>query len=469
MAIRPLRNDRQVHLYKRLLNHLLPCPADELLGYEHLQDLLEALEKMGIEHSDDPWSAKMFRGLREQVRALSLTELLGLLKRLYSSYDGMGAKTALFSSSPNKPEDGIATLDKLTRLLVRPQAMVNLEIQAFRVILDLILLQEQTGSWQHLVRGVKEGNTNANKVFQRLIIYGSMIGWMPRFIDYQSIRQGLMKNMAPYVLGMFPMADENAGTNRMARVPVPEDCVAVCNHAYSELVKKHESTSLGLHRLVSWFESYRSEFQEHSDRLWSEIRTNATRGLKPTGDLVKITVAPLAAGGYRYLELLPQQRFPETKARFWIVLPDNEHRITVEQTLNDSRLVSPFPSADAFSQSIDCIQKFMAIHCLWKITTGKLRERVRHTRTDSAEREREATNRARPQSVRPFFRWLPPDYEATRRALERAAQAFGYLPPEGKTFVQSDGLETYQLAEFREPTQPPTLLYSQEDLGYTED
>lgn len=327
-------------------------------------------------------------------------------------------------------------------------------------------------SWDDLVSGAKAGNESARQVFRRAV------GMIQHLLNPKVVFESRDSAAFDWTRDLQLMAKRfEKGIEAIESIPVPAPCVSFGN-LVSSAVKAQCSEDVDQYvDLISWFGAYHADFQRTAESMWQEISGDPKYGLRPQGrDIVAIKIKAMHDYGYQSVQFIPRPQFPQTLARFWLKIePVGAYHCinreissaALEAYVHGHRYANARAEVQTFAKYSEQLENFIAIHCLWKIITGKI-FKMAPKKTPAGEQERVRLKEELERSflVRPHFRWLPVGFAATERALDRSVETFGYQPPSGKTFVKSDlvGTDELNLVSVREHR--PVTTYTEEDLNF---
>lgn len=476
MANKPieLNNPEQKQYFRLLSSHRLPDFFGNLFEEpERALDFLHAFAKYRDEYRDDRWSGiKVIAQLRQQALTLTPQQVdklctIGMNKWFGNQLDLGTTLGIVFSSPANDIRHAAAIVQVINRAFLREDFYTLGTSGCFMAIVILIVTAAFTRTWALLTEGVKKAVPESEHAFGNFLWVMALLDKAPHFVGPESELYSVMEegDWGKFTNEITKRIER--GSEEQHRIPVMGDTAYNCNRFMKSVFGQRQTSNKEFQRLVAWFGAYEETFQDHAAQMWDEIEADTKFGLKPAGDIVKINVKSLRDNFWRYVQLLPGQDYMHFTARVWFYLPGDVGRVSVIQKLSKRRLhkVSEFSQEQDFAAIADKLQQFVALHSYWKIVTGKV-FKVKVKKTAGGEKKREHLENS--FLVRPHYRWLPPEYHASEEAIARSVAFRGAAPPPGKTFVRS----TVTTEEIRASVSPdsfdrPTILYTEEDLGYT--
>lgn len=473
-----LTNAQQELFYHMFMQRRVPPEVQDIFArIETAEDLLQAFLKARYSpQMQSTWIANaLLPTMREQVLKVDPDRLaqynMHCTMRALKQEVDFTVVSLPFSCAQGDTKHAIAIWELLLGNIMHEEMLVDLEREtALPLIPILIMTQKSTRTWSLLVEGVKNGNIAARKIFKKFLYLLMVHGHRTRFIstDTEVGRTIVADDMGVspiYILNFFE-EDIESEEPKLNYIPVPPKCVFAANNFYIKALAKQMEYMSSLYDLLSWFGAYENDFQSTAKQMWEEITTNPKYGLKPRGDLVRIEVEALRMSGHRHMKLIPNG-FPQADAHFWMVIPEIDTRMRLRYELLPEQPLQSNLETDSAEYSLaaltDKLLQFIAVHSLWKITTGKI-FKMKPKKTSNGESEQKRIKQL--LMLRPHFRWLPPDHNMTDRAAGRSMESFGYLPPPGKTFVRSDPGEQGVIVR---DDGIATFTYTSADLGYNQD
>ncbi len=484
-----LYNETQKLFYKQLCQGRLP----EFFGSLYTGDLVATFDFLQacveyIEHGKDRTLAKRIKTqirqqfLQADIATINNMMVVGCDLQSAGKIDGATMLRPYCCAGPDDYVAGSAILNKLldTQLI---EDIHSAKIAHYFTILALFLcVPEYTNTWLAVVNGVKASHENSRRAFRRLVSCMNLVYRYPRFVIYDSSpwAEIMAKEEKQRFADAFSVITNltSAHKGESNPLPVPSDCLYFCRRLLRQMAEPVRERVVRFVKLVAWFGAYEDYFQELASEYWKEILSNPKCWINPSGrDLVRIDIQPLRDMGHRFFQLLPGDNYPNFVARHWIyhLSGDESFRTFTDYQLKPGVLCSVDPRLDqeSFPAFEDKLRHFICVHSLWMLTTGQLFKKRKFRPTSGGEQRRKELERS--FLVRPHFRWLPPDYHPSERALERSQKHWQTLPPRGKTFVMSD-LEAPDSDKLRRMVQPqhfddsqaPLIRYTEADLDYVE-
>lgn len=470
-----LTNKRQKDIHAALLRHKLPsffrslfASADETL------DFLQAFIKLRVEKPQDRWSEfTVLPTIRKNALTMTPRQSNRLIDRCLERTleQPVDLNTVLISFSCKDGDVDMATAkwQQITDASFSEDMFISGFPDMILMVPMLIAASREMRTWPLLAQGVSEGNEASRAAFVRLMTLLGAIRVVPHFIPYSSPKSAWILGSTAGPIKLWEefkspgLSSQDLLNPTPVELPVPEEYVYDCNRFYRQMSESHTRRLIEFARLVSWFAAYEEQFQEAAARFWDDIIADTKYGLRPEGrDVVRIDVTGLRGHGYRYIQLFPGQSFPNARAKVWIELELMGRRIYVEHALSPGplRQVDPVSQPGSLDSATDKLQQFIALHCMWKIMTGRV-FRVSVRKSGAGERKRAELERA--FLVRPHYRWLVPGHQASERAVGRSVGEFGHEPPPGKTFVKSE-IEPERAVALPVDKARPVVTYTDEDL-----
>lgn len=490
-----LMNDRQRAYFLELQRKKIPKDLRKIMGNDHYLSL-DLLNALLYAHYDRKSLSRVwvYRDVLPKVweKTASMSKeaihsfLTTAFANLFDRYN-TGAMLLPFSSHEGDFPGSLKTWNAL----LNAYFFEEMHFDEYRkrvghvgVLINLLIFSDGALTWDNLTEAVRQDLGESRKIFNKVLAFFSLQHLQVEFASRSSVEfnwtreRFIFNELNDHMHYVHDIAD-----SQTTLIPVPDFCTDTCNRWLEQIAVEVRQKQRAHEELISWFGAYIEDFQATARMMWQDICDHPKYGLRPGGrDLVVIDVPALRQYGYRYLQLFPEEQFPKSFARYWILLEFADIRTSTTRTLHSGELRTFHQESlqkagsfwdgyretyngvqedpESFIVLVDKLQSFIAIHCLWKIVTGQI---FTVKPKASAKGETRRAQLMRSFLVRPHFRWLPPGYQPSERAQTRSIECFGYNPPEGRTFVMSDPDEAYQ-ASIKEGR--PVMKYTEADLGF---
>lgn len=335
------------------------------------------------------------------------------------------------------------------------------------LITDFIINMHTTKTFENLIILMSNGDSQAEKIFQRFILIYLNANGMPRPIPY-SLWQDEIKKLSSMSEIFNKKTEGIKFYTCVGLLPVPDIFLNYISDKLDEIVTK-ELEGLHLLNFVNWFWENIDDFDILYQIMWEEILNQSKYWIRSNGkDVVKLDFDKLNSYTHELLKLQfirEQLQFPRVWARFWCKLHGNLH--IEEYLLGEAPLLKDYCQNSNLANDdprviCDKIYLFIATHCLWKIATA---QKAKTTIKSSLSKSRSEAGVRATAEVRPHFRRLPEGYLASEEAKSHSKDLFGFEPPKNMTFVKQH-LRNLQ-SEYEELDKIiPLFNYSNEDLTF---
>ncbi len=312
-----------------------------------------------------------------------------------------------------------------------------------------------TNTWTNFLEAVASGDQKACEILEILhTLYATRRGseWT-RLSEWKP-----PSDAAGLALSML-------GGLETAQVPVPDELYDSITAKVRGFEERGAQANEQVYNLLEWFFTERENLGAQQRAMWWEIETAAEYGLRSGGrDTVKLQIQSMQQRTFLYelLQLFPDE-FPRVKAKYWISMLGYPVSLTFTLDPNNPTIAQEEATLDLREEGqrvMDLLLDHIALCCYWRIVTGKDTTNLPQ-RTSVQSVSRRTRGERISHGVRPFFRLLPPGFQPSQEALQRARETLQRLPPPGRTFVRE------HKRGYREVTgTEPLFSIHEADLGY---
>ncbi len=359
-----------------------------------------------------------------------------------------------------------ARLDLFVRLFAGEEVHDN--YMGVNTLLGMLMEQAHVSpTWKNFFGAVTQGYPDARAVFERFFTFFSMCGRETQFhpLSQKPRRSALEMLKNAYLAMVAPPSEPYV-------CYVPDDILPNLGSLIDAFAVRFHKGEGGTIRFFEWVERNRDDLTQTKMRLWQEIVSAPRYGIRSGGiDRISLCVdeANSPFMSYEAIQFFPED-FPRVRAKVWIQFLGKPLSVNfLIQSANALIVVDNPALAQNYAQSSEAqFLHLAALHCYWKIVTGRFEEKTplvkKDVASEASRRHRSVASSDPLTPVRPHFRRLPFGHRISEEAILRAQAVFGHGPPEGMTFVREHERGYTEMQNIK-----PLFAYTAEDLGYYDD